>query len=424
MANAILEEMQKLGETVTQFQQTNDERLEAIEKGNDGLARELDEKLTKMGKDWDLAQAKIKSLETDLEKERARVEIVEALLERPNKSPQEKAVEEYNQLFHSAIRKQFKDQSINQKLRDMEEKDVVIGTGSAGGFALPKQIGDTIDALLLKLSDVVANVRNIQVGTSDYQELVSVHGGNSAWVGETGTRNATDTPFLRNRKPTWGELYAYPKISEWALQDIQFNAADWIVNDVAEGMAQNLSAAVWNGDASDKPTGIINTAPVTTDDHASPLRNASAFEYIPLTHSSPIALTADDLIDLVYLLNPRYRSMAKFAMNTVTQGVVRKMKDSNGQYLWQPSLQAGQPDRLLGYEVFTWEDMANPTTGNGFPVAFGDFTKGYLLTRRVELRVDQEGITQPGYVKFYVRRRWGGIPLNNDALKLIKVAAT
>ena len=135
-------------------------------------------------------------------------------------------------------------------------------------------------------------------------------------------------------------------------------------------------------------------------------------------------MAADDIIDLVYKLNPRYRAGSMFAMNTTTQGAVRKFKDSNGQYLWQPSLQLDQPDRLLGYQIMTWEDMADPTTADGFPVGFGNWARAYLLTSRTELMIQQEGVTNPGYIRFYVRRRYGGFPLNNDAVKLIKLADT
>lgn len=421
MANPILEEIQKLGESVTDFQKTNDERLEAVEKGLDGRAKELDEKLSKLNEVIDTSQAKIKALEAEEEKKQARIEMLEALAERPRGTPEEQAQKQYTDLFFKGLRDGFQNPHTNAQLRDIATKDVTIGTNSGGGFALPKQIGADVDALLLKLSDVVANVKNIRVGTSDYQELVSIHGGTSGWVAETGTRSATGTPNLRSQKPTWGELYAYPQVSEWSIQDIQFNVATWLTNDIAEGMSNALSTAIWNGNGSAKPTGMTNGAPVATDDHASPLRSAVVYEFIPLT-SSPQVLGTDNIIDLVYALNPRYRNNAKFAMNTVTQGYVRKLKDSNGQYLWQPSLQAGQPDRLLSYEVFTWEDMGNPTTGDALPVAFGDFRRGYLLTSRTELMIQSESITNPGYVRFYVRRRYGGIPLNNDAVKFLKVA--
>jgi HK97 family phage major capsid protein len=96
------------------------------------------------------------------------------------------------------------------------------------------------------------------------------------------------------------------------------------------------------------------------------------------------------------------------------------LKDTTNQYLWQPSLQAGQPDMLLGKPISVWEQMPDPNGGN-HPVAFGDLKQAYLLTRRTGLRVTRDAVTNVGYVRFYVRQRLGGIVLNNDALKVLKL---
>lgn len=127
-------------------------------------------------------------------------------------------------------------------------------------------------------------------------------------------------------------------------------------------------------------------------------------------------------MNLVYKVRPPYRNGAKFAMNSVTQGAVRRLKSTYGVYYWEPSLQLGQPDRLVGYPVFTWEEMGNPTTVNAYPIAFGNWQRAYLLVNRVELMITQDQVTNPGYLRFYLRRRYGGMPLNNDAVKFLKVA--
>ncbi len=428
MTNPIVEEMQKLQETLRTEREQNEVLIKAAQEVADTTKAEAEKKLAELDTVIQQSQQTIKTLQLEDEKKTSRIEILEALSERPKGTPEEVAREKYQEKFFDALRGGFKNPHTAQELKDLmvESKDVTIGTNAAGGFALPKQIGSDVDALLLKLSDIVSNVKNIRVGTSDYQELVAIHGGTSGWVAETGTRSATGTPNLRSQKPTWGELYAYPQISEWSAQDLFFNVAEWLVNDVAEGMANTLATAIWSGDGSDKPTGMTNGAPVTTDDHASPLRSAVVYEYIPITSVSPVLSGpgGDDIIDLVYQLNRRYRNGASFAMNTVTQGHVRKLKNSNGDYLWESSLQVGQPDRLLGYPIFTWEDMGNPTVADAHCIGFGDFRRAYLLTSRTELMMDSEGITNPGYIRFYVRRRYGGYPLNNDAVKFLKVAAS
>ena len=127
-------------------------------------------------------------------------------------------------------------------------------------------------------------------------------------------------------------------------------------------------------------------------------------------------LTADGLVDLLYSLNSAYRNGATWVMNSTTAAAVRKLKDGSGRYVWADSLALGQPSVLLGYPVEIWEQM--PDIGlNNFPVAFGNFSRGYLLMERLGLQITRDEVTTPGLTKFYVRRREGGIPLNNDAIK-------
>jgi HK97 family phage major capsid protein len=364
-----------------------------------------------------------------------RQEILEAVNDRPGKTAGEKIKDKHLELFLSWVRSGGKDQQTYQEYKALEQKakeykDVVIGTNLSGGFAVPEQIGSEVEKLVLKFSDIVAEVKNVRVGTSDYKELVSIHGGTSGWIGEGGTHTATGTPNLRERAPTWGVLYAYPQVSEESLEDIFFNVVDWLTGDIADGMAVALSQVIFNGNGVTRPTGLTATAPTAGDDYASPMRVAGAFEYIPLSNltagSPSIAngVTGDQLIDLQSLLRRGYQPNAKFAMNSITRGHVRKLKDSNGQYLWQPSLVAGTPDMLLGKPVIIFEELGNPTTLNSLPVAYGDFKRAYVLCTRSDLHVIPDQVTNPGYTRFIVRRRYGGTVLNNDALKFAKVAVS
>jgi HK97 family phage major capsid protein len=264
-------------------------------------------------------------------------------------------------------------------------------------------------------------VKVVQCGTGDFKHLVSKRGTASGWVGETGTRSETNTPTLRERAPTFGEIYAYPQVTEWALDDIFFNVADWLAEEVAQEFAQEEGLAVISGNGTSKPTGLINTAPVTTADFASPERSANAFQLVQsdLTPGG-VGIVADALIDLYFTLNSAYRSRSTWVMNSLTAAAVRKLKDSQGQYLWQQGLIAGQRDLLLGRPIEIWEQMPN-IGANNFPVAIGDWQRAYILADRTQTRITVDAnITTPGRVKFFVRRRVGGAVLDNHAAKFLQ----
>ncbi len=266
-------------------------------------------------------------------------------------------------------------------------------------------------------------VRVDRVGSNDNKMLVSLRGASAGWVGKSTSRTETTTPSLRERAPTMGEIYAYPQTTEWALDDAFFDVGAWLVEEVAEAFAIEEGEAVISGNGTNRPTGMLNTAPVATADFASPLRAAAAYQFVPsLSPSSPAAaeILGDALIDLLYALNARYRVGATWVMNSTTAAAVRKLKDGNGAYLWAQGLAAGQPDRLLGYPVAIWEAMPDIGT-NALPIALGDWRKAYRLADRSEIRITVDAnITTPGRVKYYVRRRTGGCVLNNDAAKFLK----
>lgn len=427
----IKQAIDRQAETFEAFKETNDARMKALEKGNGGEAKHLGEKLERIEGDL----AKFSNLKDRLEKEmqvnQERIEMLEAKASSPTKTAADKAKDEYKQTFEGWIRSRGQDSVLESKMQDMgkkappSQKGVTIGSTSGGGYAVPEEIAREIEKMELLFSPVRSLVKVVQVGTDDYKELVSLRGASSGWVGESGSRTETDTPTLREVVPTRGEIYAYPKASEWSLDDIFFNVENWLAEEVAQEFAYQEGVAVISGDGSSKPTGMLNTTPVLTDDFASPLRAAAAYEYVPsdsdASEGSPASpnITGDALIDAIYKLNSAYRAGASWIMNSATTGAIRKLKDTTGQYLWQPSIQAGQPNMLLGYSVNTWEQM--PDIGlNNFPVGFGNWRRAYTLVDRVGLRITKDQITSPGFVKWYVRRREGGIVTNNDAAKFIR----
>jgi HK97 family phage major capsid protein len=413
-------------EAFEEFKKVNDKRIDEVDKGNESKAAELAEKLVKIDADvqnWNKTKGQ---LETEMQLNRERLEELETRASTPRKTPEEKAQDEYTETFIDWFRHKAHSSMHEQKMQQLMKKDLAIGAGATGGFAVPEVIGREIERLEKLFSPVRRLVKVVQTSTSDYKELVNIRGTTAGWVGEADTRNATNTPALREAVPTHGELYAYPQTSEWALDDMFFDPAAWLAEEVAQQFAIEEGEAVISGNGTSKPTGMLNTTPTDVDDFGSPLRAAAVYQFVESqsgTSPGTAIVMGDALIDLVYKLNSAYRVGATWVMNSATTGSIRKMKDSDGQYLWQPSLQAGQPAMLLGFPVETWEQM--PDVGaNEFPVGFGNFRRGYLLADRVGLRITRDEVTNIGFVKFYVRRREGGIVLNNNAIKFLRTVTT
>ena len=229
---------------------------------------------------------------------------------------------------------------------------------------------------------------------------------------------------LIQRKPTFGTLYAYPKASEESFADIFFNVQEWLVGEISDAFAAAEATAIVTGNGTAKPTGFLNATPVTTADRASPERAEGTLQYIPMDSASPQALGADDLFDLAGSFLDGYlfdEGSVAWVMRQSTLTVIRKLKDGNGAYLLQPSLQMGVPPTLLGFPVYTTDAM-QAYVADAHPIAFGNWNRGYLIADRSEIMLTVDAnITTPGQIKFYARKRVGGCVLNDEAIKLLEV---
>jgi HK97 family phage major capsid protein len=327
-----------------------------------------------------------------------------------------------------------RDQSTRAALEDFDKKGLSTLVPSDGGYAVPKEISDQVQRRLRDISPIRDIAKVVNASTSDFHMLVSlIPSGASGWVGEGATRTGTNTPKLGDVKPTMGTLYAYPTATEESLQDIFFDVVQWLTDSIIEEFAVQEGAAFIAGSGVNRPTGFLNGVPVTTPDKGvSPARAFGTLQYIPTGNATgfppdasgtPAGAPGDVLWKTVFTLRAGYRRNANWVMSSATASVVRQWKDGVGRYLWQDSLLVGQPAALCGYPVVIAEDM--PGIGaNSFPVAFGDFQRGYLIVDRAQLRITMDEITSPGNVRFYCRQRIGGMILDDNAIKLIKVATT
>jgi HK97 family phage major capsid protein len=325
-----------------------------------------------------------------------------------------------------------RDQRANAQLQEIQRKSVfTTGTGgsAAGGYAVPEEIDRAIVTQLTNVSPMRSLARVVTASTPDYKILVDTLGTGTSWVGEKAARSETNTPQLGEVAPTFGSLIAYPSATEESLNDMFFDVAGWLTSSVSTAFAAAEGVAFTTGDGSNKPTGVMTNTKSTSDDasltfgQVQYVPTGAAAGFPPLAITSPVTYPGDVIINCAHKLKAGHRANARWMMNKATLAVVRKFKDVDANYLWQPGLQLGVPGTLYGYPVVENEDMAD-IGSNTFPIAFGDFFAAYTIVDLVGMRVTLDEVTTPGYVKWYFRKRVGGKLTNNQAIKVIKCATT
>lgn len=306
-----------------------------------------------------------------------------------------------------------------------ELKSLSAGTDPDGGYMITPDMDRTISRVVSEVSPIRSIANVVTTSTSVLKRLVNVGGTGSGWVGETEARPQTDTASLRERSYPVMELYAMPAATQTLLDDAAFNVEAWLADEVQIEFAEQEGATFVAGDGIAKPRGFVGGY--------TPVINTSFTEaggapgYVKTGAAADFLSTADgdeenNLIDLITALKTAYRANARFVMNRATVGKVRKFRDANGQGFWQQSMALGQPSTLVGYPVLEAEDMED-VAANAFPVAFGDFNRGYQIVDRMGTRILRDPYTSKPFVLFYTTKRVGGGIRMAEAIKLLKMEA-
>lgn len=304
--------------------------------------------------------------------------------------------------------------------RETELKSMMTTVGAEGGFAVPREIDTIIARRMVEISPIRAVANVVRTGTSGFRRLISTGGTASGWVSETGARPETANPQLAEIVPPMGELYANPSATQAMLDDAAFDLEGWLANEIATEFARAEGAAFINGTGTNQPRGFLNATPSVAGDAT---RAFGSLQFIGSGNATGLGTAPEaKLIDLVCQLKAPLRQGAVWVMNSTTLAAVRKLKTTDGAFLWQPGLVEGQPDRLLGYPVIEVEDMPD-VAANQFPIAFGNFKAGYLIAERRQTSILRDPYTNKPYVQFYATRRVGGQVMDSDAIKLLRIAA-
>jgi HK97 family phage major capsid protein len=240
-------------------------------------------------------------------------------------------------------------------------------------------------------------------------------------VGETETRSETTTPKTGEWEIPVHEQYAEPKATQTLLDDAAYDVEGFLAGKVADRFALQENYAFILGDGIKRPRGLFTYTTAATTDSS---RAWGTFEHIKTGVAGGWAASApaDILFDVTYALKAAYRQGAVWTMPRLLVAEIRKFKDENGQYLWQPGLAAGQPQTILSYPVAEMEDIP-AKAADSLSIGFGDLRETYQIVDRTGIRVLRDPLTEKPWVKFYTTKRVGGDVVNFESFKFIKFSA-
>jgi len=299
---------------------------------------------------------------------------------------------------------------------ELDAKSLSTSVNSDGGYLVDPQTSETVQSVLNSAASIRAIATVVNVEATSYDVLVDHTDIGAGWATENGSLAETDTPQIDRITIPLHELSALPKASQRLLDDSAFDIEGWLANRIADKFTRAEAAAFVKGDGVDKPKGILDHSIV--DDA---IWSWGTIGYVPTGATGDV--TPESVVDVVYALGAQYRANATFVMNSKTAGVMRKLKDADGRFLWSDGLAAAESARLLGYPVLTAEDMPDPDTGAN-AIAFGDFGAGYTIAERPDLRVLRDPFSAKPHVLFYATKRVGGDVSDFAAIKVLKFAAS
>jgi len=358
----------------------------------------------------DRAESDIAALRGDVDEVKARIDRVAKAAARPAIGGSQPASEEVKGFVDGYLRHG----------REAEIKSLSTATPGDGGFAVPQEIDAIIARELAETSPIRAIAQVVQTGSAGYRKLVATGGTASGWVSETAGRPETQTPNFAEIAPPSGDLYANPAASQSMLDDAAFDLEAWLANEISSEFARAEGAAFVGGSGINQPEGFLQAGTSIDEDG---VRAFGALQYLGSGDANGFDTAPDaKLIDLIHALKSGHRQGASFVMNSATLASVRKLKTADGNFLWQPGLVDGQPDRLLGYPVIEAEDMPDIAAGT-VPIAFGNFRHGYLIAEHSATRILRDPFSNKPFVHFYATKRVGGQVLDSNAIKLLKIEA-
>ena len=359
---------------------------------------------------YERMEADIKSLTDSISRYNRQEEFENSMKEAANKfvggnldkgnEAKGRASDSYRKAFFDAMRMK----NVTGEIRDALEE----GVDSEGGYLVPDEMDKKIVDALNDENVIRPLANKIVTKNGDHKIPVVASHGAADWTDEEGAYNDSDDSFGQVTLSAY-KLTRLVKVSEELLADSAFDIEAYLVNEFARSFGAAEEAAFATGNGSGKPTGLTDSTAGAT---------------LGVTTASATAITADEVIDLYHALRVPYRRKAVWLMNDAVVKAIRKLKDLNGQYLWQPGLKDGQPDVILNRPLYNVSAMDSALTAGKIPMLFGDLRYYWIADRggRTFRRLN-ELYAATGQVGFIARQRVDGKLVLREAVQMMKMHA-
>lgn len=406
----INDSIDKIGSAWESSKKTQDELNEKIASNEAGQA-ELKAKLDKIDSDLDSALEMKKSIE----------ETAAAVKRIGNPSAELEAKNIDSEAFGSGIKKWLsKGMPVSVEglgLNEKEAKALQSNIDPQGGYTIQPYIG-MIEKILFDTSPIRSLASVTSIDSNEYVGYFDDNQFGAGWVGEIDTRANTSTADVGEFRIPVREMYARFPISERLLEDSSWNMESWATTSVTDKFGRLEATGCISGSGNLQPEGLITATAKTTNGDVYTRGQIGA----KLT-AGATAITANELVDTRALLKAGYRGNSIWFYNRATEAYIRKLTDGQGNYIWQPSFQAGEADQLLGQRTAIFEDMPD-IASTAIAVGLGDLRSTYQIVDRTGMSIlrDPYSSAATGQVLFHMRKRMGAGIKNFDAMKYIKQA--
>lgn len=319
---------------------------------------------------------------------------------------------------------------VNGPLRNLQPKNadlkaLSVGSDPDGGYLVTPDTTGRIVQRIYETSPMRQVASAVSIGTDAIEGINDLDQNGFAWVGESGGRTESTTAQLGKYSIQVHEAVSWVTATQKVLEDARLDLEAWLATKSADRIARGENSAFVLGDGQSKPRGFTNYPTAATVDASRPwgtIEHVNTGANGAFRTRSGDVNPVDDLMNVVYALKAPFRTNAVWMTSRLVLREARKLKDGQGNFIWQPAATAGQPSALLGFPIVEAEDM--PALGTGsLSMAFGDFREGYQIVDRIGLSVLRDPYTQYPFVAFKFRKRVGGGVVNFEAIKFLRFAA-